>query len=102
MKDSLAKHRAIFHYFRHSSQASFVDSPSIVVGVEEEEKNVGEIGNEGIRPCPINGPLASKGRMRSSKRKTTRRGTVVQLTFSGCTAYPYKVCHCFVILSAFL
>ena len=26
----------------------------------------------------------------------------VQLTFSGCTAYPYKVCHCFIILSAFL
>ena len=72
MKDSLAKHRAIFHHFRHSSQASFVNSPSIVVGVEEEEKNVGEIGNEGIRPCPINEPLATKGRRRSLKRKTTR------------------------------
>ena len=100
MKDSLAKHRAIFHHFRHSSQASFVNSPSIVVGVEEEEKSVGEIGIEGIRLCPINGPLVSKGRRRSSKRKTTRRGTYI--TFSGRTAYPYKVCYCFVILSSFL
>ena len=31
----------------------------------------------------------------------TRHGEV-QLTFSGCTAYPYQVCHCFIILSAFL
>ena len=86
MKDSLAKHRTIFHHFRHSSQASFVNSLSIVVGVEEEEKNVGEIAIKGIRLSPINGPLVSKGRRRSSKRKTMRHGTVVQLTFLGRTA----------------
>ena len=27
-------------------------SPSVVVGAEEEEKNVGEIGNEGIKSIP--------------------------------------------------
>ena len=61
MKDSLAKHIATIHHFWHSSQA-FIMSLSIAVGAEEEEKNVGKIGNEGIGSCPINGPLASKGR----------------------------------------
>ena len=60
-----------------------------------KEKNIGEIGNEGIETCP-NGPLASKGGG-GGEHRLTRRSTVVQLTFSGRTAYPYKVCHCFII-----
>ena len=27
-------------------------SPLLVVGTEDEEKNVGEIGNEGVKLCP--------------------------------------------------
>ena len=96
MKDSLAKHIAIIHHLTFLPSLHHKSS-SITVGIEEE-KNVGEIGNEGVKLCP-NEPLAWS---RPSKRKTTRRGTVVQLTFLGRTAYPYKVCHCFVRLSAFL
>ena len=48
-------------------------------------------------------PHLREGRRRSLKRKDDdTRHHEVQLTFSGRTAYPYKVCHCFVILSAFL
>ena len=94
MKDSLAKHIAIFQHFWYLHHKF----PTIVVRAKEKEKNVGEIGNEGVKLYP-NEPLA---RRRLLKRKTTRSSTVVQLAFSGRTAYPYKVCHCFVILSAFL
>ena len=81
MKDSLAKHIAIFQHFWYLHHKF----PTIVVRAKEKEKNVGEIGNEGVKLYP-NEPLA---RRRLLKRK--RRGTVVRLTFSGRTACPYKV-----------
>ena len=47
-------------------------------------------------------PERGKGKSLKRKGDETRDACEVQLTFSGCTAYPYKVCHCFVIPSAFL
>ena len=76
-----------YSYNEYFLPSLYRKSPSEVVGAKEKEKNVGEIGNEGIKLCP-NEPLA---RRRSLKRKTTSRGTVVQLSFSGCTTNPYKV-----------
>ena len=73
MKNSLAKHIAHLSPPLVFLPSLHHRSSSIVVDIEQE-KNVGEIGNEGTRLCPINGPLASKGRKRLLKRKTTRCG----------------------------
>ena len=44
-------------------------------------------------------PCRRKGGV--DRRRERRRHGEVHLTFSGCTAYPCRVCHCFVVLSAF-
>ena len=71
-------------------------SIDIVVTENSELSEVAAAPQEGVRDLP-----AQRGPYLVEERDDETRHGEAQLTVSGCTARPYKVCHCFVILSAF-
>ena len=109
MKDSLAKHIAIFNrsdklfpfplltWSRHCRRMRRVVDARRARAFEV--CRVHSMWPTNPWPCRRKGGV---DRRRERRRDAARWGPTLQLTFSGCTAYPYKVCHCFIILSAFL
>ena len=97
MKDSLAKHITTFNCTN-----KLFPFPLLARYRYHHWRSYGSDFRCLLRSCYVAHwyvAVSSKG-LGVDRRRERRRGEV-QLTFSGCTAYPYRVCHCFTILPAF-